>query len=122
MILADTSVWVGHFRASNRRLEQLLLDDRILVHPFVIGEIACGNLRRRSEILQSLGQLPHALVAEHDEVTQFIEDRRLWGKGTGWVDAHLLASALLTPCGLWTADRRLRAVAIQLRVNYSARP
>ena len=117
MILADTSVWVDHFRKANRRLQNLLLNDRILIHPFIIGEIACGSLGKRTEILGSLRQLPHAATASHDEVIHLIEEHRLRGKGIGWIDAHLLASTLLTNCRLWTADRRLRAVATELDVN-----
>jgi hypothetical protein len=117
MILADTSVWVNHFRRTDRRLEKFLLNDRILTHPFVIGEIACGNLGKRAVILSSLRQLPHATMASHDEVLHLLEQHRLWGRGTGWIDAHLLASALLTGCRLWTADRRLHRLATELNVS-----
>lgn len=119
MILADTSLWVDHFRTANRRLQQLLADGSILSHPFVIGEIACGNLRRRSVILAALRELPSAAVATDDEVLRFLEQRRLWGMGIGWVDAHLLASTLLTGCRLWTLDRRLRGAAVHLGVKHS---
>jgi predicted nucleic acid-binding protein len=114
MILADTSVWVGHFRAANPQLQELLAKGRILTHPFVVGEIACGQLRQRAVILDALKRLPQALVASHEEVLRLIEERRLSGTGLGWVDVHLLASALLTGCRLWTLDRRLRHAAEEL--------
>lgn len=118
MILADTSVWVHHLRAGNPRLQGLLLEGAILTHPFIIGEIACGKLGKRAEILEALQVLPSAVVADHHEVLRLIEERRLWGKGIGWVDAHLLASVLLTGCPLWTLDRRLHVVAVYLRADY----
>lgn len=124
MILADTSVWVGHFRAANRELQELLAENRILTHPFVVGEIACGHLRQRAIILEALKRLPQALLASDEEALRLIEERRLAGAGLGWVDVHLLASALLTGCRLWTLDRRLRQAAAKLDVAYpsSARP
>jgi len=116
MILVDTSVWVEHFRKGVPDLGRLLLEDRVLIHPFVIGEIACGNLGQRAEILGRLCQIPAAMVARDMEVLHLIEERHLWGMGIGWIDVHLLASALLTPCGLWTSDRRLHAVAAEVEV------
>ena len=99
------------------------MEGRILTHPFVIGEIACGNLRQRGVILEALRELPSATVAAHDEVLRLVEERRLWGSGIGWLDAHLVASALLTGCRLWTLDRRLRRVAgvagLQVPVAFS---
>lgn len=109
MILVDTSVWVDHLRNSNERLSGLLFDQQVLSHPMVIGELACGTLRNRTEILQLLDNLPKAVQATHAEVLHMIEERKLMGKGIGYVDAHLLASALLTPgTQLWTLDRRLK--------------
>lgn len=119
MILADTSVWVGHFRAANPQLQELLAKGRILTHRFVVGEFACGQLRQRDVILDALKRLPQALVASDEEVLRLIEERRLAGSGLGWVDVHLLASALLTGCRLWTLDRRLRHAAEELDVIYS---
>ena len=118
MILADTSVWVDHFRSTNPQLRDVLIEERLLTHPMVVGELACGNLPARDETLFSLQQLPAALVAQDDEVLRFIEEKRLWGSGLGWIDAHLLASALLTGCHLWTLDRRLHIAARELRVSY----
>jgi predicted nucleic acid-binding protein len=117
MILADTSVWVSHLRKSERRLAAVLTDGLILVHPFVIGEIACGNLENRSTVLTNLQELPQARTASHGEVLHLVERHRLWGRGIGWIDAHLLASARVTGCRLWTLDRRLDAVARQLGLN-----
>jgi predicted nucleic acid-binding protein len=109
MILVDTSVWVDHFRNGNERLTRLLLDQKVLTHPMIIGELACGTLRNRTEILQLLGNLPQAVQASHTEVLHMIDERKLMGKGIGYVDAHLLASVLLTPGSqLWTLDRKLQ--------------
>ena len=122
MILADTSVWVEHLRESEPRLQELLLEGEVLVHPFVIGELACGNLRRRAAILSLLRELPMGAPASDAEVLTLIEEQRLWGTGIGWIDAHLLASALLTRCSLWTRDRSLRAAATRLKVHWPAAP
>jgi hypothetical protein len=112
MILVDTSVWIAHFRKGGSRLAELLSKALVLVHPFVVGELACGNLRNRTRILTDLEALPCAASATHEEVMRLIEDRKLWGLGIGWVDGHLLASALLSDCQLWTTDSRLvRAAA-----------
>jgi predicted nucleic acid-binding protein len=117
VILADTSVWIGHFREPNSRLQELLFDDQILIHPMVIGEIACGNLSKRDHTLLLLQSLPGAKVGEHDEVLRVLERQRLWGKGLGWVDLHLLTSTLLTGCRLWTLDRRLDAVGAHMKIS-----
>ena len=116
MILVDTSVWIEHLRVGSQRLKSLLLDEQVLCHPFVVGELACGILQRRSEILSMLKALPEAQLLEHEEVLSFLEARRLYGRGIGWVDAHLLASTLLTVCGLWTMDKPLRRAATALNV------
>jgi len=118
MILIDTSVWVDHFRKGVARLERLLLDDHVLCHPFVIGELACGNLRNRIEVIALLGQLAPADPADDDEVLEFVERNRLYGSGLGWVDAHLLASTVLSGALLWTIDRRLQRAAGLLRVAF----
>ena len=118
MVLVDTSVWVAHLRKGGIGLEALLNEGSVVCHSFIIGELACGNLRNRSEILSLLQTLPLAAHAEHEEVMQFIEDHRLMGKGLGYVDMHLLASALLTRVSLWTLDRRLREVSSALKLRY----
>ena len=116
MILVDTSVWIEHLRAGSDRLKSLLFDQQVLCHPFVIGELACGTLQKRREILTMLNALPEAHLLEHEEVMSFLEARHLYGRGIGWVDAHLLASTLLTRCTLWTFDKPLRRAAAALNV------
>jgi len=116
MILVDTSVWIAHFRAGSERLKTLLFDQQVLCHPFIVGELACGNLRRRSEILSMLKALPQAHLVEYEELLSFIEARCLYGRGIGWVDSHLLGSTLLTGCTIWTIDNPLRTAAAALNV------
>ena len=111
MILVDTSVWIDHLRLGSERLKSLLQDDQVLCHPFVIGELACGNLHNRNEIIHLLEALPGAPVADHSEVLHLINAQRLYGRGLGWIDAHLLTSALLAGCELWTLDRLLHTLA-----------
>jgi predicted nucleic acid-binding protein len=115
VILVDTSVWVEHLRVGNATLVGELGAGRVLAHPFVIGELACGTLQNRREVLDLLGRLPSAPMATHDEALAFLERRTLMGRGIGFVDVHLLASAALAaPARLWSRDRRLAAVAIDL--------
>ncbi len=111
MTLVDTSVWVDHFRRGNRALEALLVDGEVLCHPFVVGELACGNLKRRSETLALLRALPDVPLADADDLLTFIDDHRLMGTGLGWVDVHVLSSTLLAHTRLWTLDRPLARVA-----------
>jgi hypothetical protein len=111
MILVDTSVWIAHFRKAGSRLGELLSEGLVMVHPFVLGELACGNLKHRVRILSDLEALPCAVSAAHEEVMRLIEARKLWGLGIGWIDAHLLASALLSDCQFWTLDGRLLRAA-----------
>jgi predicted nucleic acid-binding protein len=115
MVLVDTSVWVEHLRSGGIGLETLLNDGEVVCHPFIIGELACGNLKNRQEVLRLLQNLPAACCAEDHEVMQFIEHRQLMGKGLGYLDLHLLVSALLTGVPLWTVDKRLHQVATALR-------
>jgi predicted nucleic acid-binding protein len=111
VILVDTSVWVEHLRRGLPRLATLLQEGKVLIHPWVIGELACGNLSRRHQVLELLQGLPAATVASDAEVLLLIERKRLMGRGIGYVDVHLLASARLSHCRLWTQDRRLASVA-----------
>ncbi len=112
MILVDTSVWVDHLRRGDARLVTLLESASALIHPFIIGEIACGNLGDRETVLELLQNLPVATVADADEVLVFIERHRLHGKGIGYVDVHLLAAVALTEgATLWTRDKRLQSAA-----------
>jgi predicted nucleic acid-binding protein len=109
LILADTSVWIDHLRLRNRLFAEFLEESSVLTHPCVIGELALGNLRRRAEVLRLLEALPEAEAATDEEVRHLIEAKGLWGQGIGWIDAHLLASSLLTSaCCLWTLDVPLR--------------
>ncbi|MGH7499431.1 MAG: type II toxin-antitoxin system VapC family toxin [Gemmatimonadales bacterium] len=117
MILADTSVWVDHFRYGNEPLRRLLEQGEITCHPWIIGELACGNLRNRAEVLLLLSRLPQAFVVSDDEALALIEGRKLMGKGLGWIDTHLLSAAILEEAGLWTLDRRLAAAAGLLGVS-----
>ena len=115
MILVDTSVWINHLRLASAILSELLDDGEVLVHPFVLGELALGNLRRRDAFLSDLRDLPRAAVATDEEVISLIDRQTLFGRGIGYVDAHLLAAARLTAgTKLWTRDHRLQAVAAQL--------
>ncbi len=116
MVLVDTSVWIDHLRRGSGRLGDLLSTGEVTTHPFVIGELACGNLSNREEILMLLSSLPTVKIATHSEVLHLIEKQRLFGRGLGWIDVHLLASALLSGVALWTADRKLKAVAESLGI------
>jgi predicted nucleic acid-binding protein len=116
MVLVDTSVWVEHFRHGKIALDTLLNEGQVACHPFIVGELACGNLKNRSQILSLLSTLPFSLTAEHEEVMQFIEKQRLMGKGLGYIDMHLLASAMLTRIPLWTLDKRLHGVSTTLQL------
>lgn len=111
MILVDTSVWVEHLRLGHPGLRDRLERGAVSVHPFVAGEIACGSLRSRHEVLDPLDALPRAPQATDVEVRTLLERRALFGRGIGWIDAHLIASALLANVPLWTLDRRLLAAA-----------
>jgi len=117
MILVDTSIWIDHLRASDERLARMLDDGKVLAHPFVTGELALGNLRQRDAVLSALQDLPQACVATENEVLRFIGAKSLFGIGIGYIDAHLLASVLLTPGSmLWTRDRRLLEASSRLGV------
>ncbi|SRR5258706_247209 len=111
MVLVDTSVWIHHFRSSLDRLKSYLLEAQVMVHPFVIGELACGNLKNRSEILSLLKSLPSTSLVKDDDILFFIERQNLMGRGLGLIDIHLLASAKLAHVSLWTEDKKLDAAA-----------
>lgn len=122
MILVDTSVWIDHLRQGDSALMTALEAGSVLAHPFIVGEIACGNLSKRGQVLRLLQALPRAPVASDGEVLEFIERRRLMGRGIGYIDVHLLASVALDGTAtLWTRDRRLAAVAAELALA-SAEP
>jgi predicted nucleic acid-binding protein len=120
-VLVDTSVWVDHFRQGNRLLADCLRGGEVWTHPFVIGELACGAIERRSEILGLLAALPHAPLLEHQDVLEFVESHRLMAQGIGWIDVHLLASAMLGRIPFWTLDRRLHSAARRLRLTRDSR-
>ncbi len=115
MILVDTSVWIDHLRAKDDDLVELLHRDQVLIHPFVLGELALGNLNNRAAVLNSLREMPRTPVATNDEVLHFIDQSNLYGIGIGYIDAHLLAAVRLLPgTMLWTRDRRLLAAGQRL--------
>jgi predicted nucleic acid-binding protein len=118
VILVDTSIWIDHFRTGDDKLAEILFDGDVLTHPWVIGELALGRLALREEILGLLRNLPQATVATEDEVLTLIDNRRLFGLGIGYVDAHLLAATMLSSgARLWTRDKRLAAVAARFRIG-----
>ncbi len=119
MILVDTSIWMDHLRTGNNQLVDLLDHSQVLAHPFVIGELACRNLRKRKEILTLLNNLPQSPVASPAEALHFIEHNQLLGKGIGYIDVHLLAAtALAEGTLLWTADKRLEKVARNIKLAF----
>lgn len=114
MILVDTSVWIDHLRDGDARLAGALRHEQVAVHAFVIGELACGNLRNREEILEALFDLPAVDVADDRDVFELIETSQLWGHGLGWVDVHLLVAAHQADLALWTRDKALLKAAAAL--------
>lgn len=118
MILVDTSVWVDHLRHGEAELVDALHQSQIFIHPFVLGELACGNLKARTSVLALLRALPTAIMATDEETLAFIEQHNLMGRGIGYVDAHLCASARLSGAQLWTRDKRLRAISLALGSGY----
>jgi len=119
MILVDTSAWIDHLNKADRVLSALLLENEVLMHPLIIGELAMGTLQPRESILATLRCLPKIASVSHDEALHFIGRHRLHGFGIGYIDAHLLAAVRLTPgSALWTRDRRLREVAERLGLSF----
>jgi predicted nucleic acid-binding protein len=118
MVLVDTSVWVSHLRDGNVDLEKLLNNGEVVCHPFIVGELACGNLKNRNEILAYLQSLLKTVVAEDEEVLKFIENNQLMGKGLGYIDVHLIASAVLTDVSLWTFDKTLDKFTKKIGISY----
>jgi len=111
LILVDTSIWIDHLRSGNPALTALLETDRVCTHDFVIGELACGNLRNRAEVLGLLQSLPRLPVVTEDEALFFIEQQQLMGRGIGYIDVHLLAATVMRGIRLWTKDKRLKSIA-----------
>lgn len=119
MILVDTSVWVDHLRSGGTPLAGLLVEGRVCIHRMIIGELACGNLRDRETILRLLSQLPKVAEATHDEVMRFIEIHQLMGRGIGYIDMHLLTAASLdNGVRLWTRDKRLTGVTVDMGLGF----
>jgi predicted nucleic acid-binding protein len=120
MVLVDTSVWVSHLRKGNPQMEALLLDGSVVCHPFIIGELACGQIENRKEILSLLQSLPMVEIVEHEELLLFIKRNRLMGIGLGFVDVHLMAAAVLAGISLWTYDRKLRRASTKLNIDFAS--
>ena len=118
MVMVDTSIWVDYLRKGRHHLEKLLLDTKVVCHPFIVGELACGNIKNRNKFLSLIQTLPVTPVIDLDEFLYFIDQNRLMGKGIGFVDIHLLASALLSEMPLWTSDKKLKSVSIELNIAY----
>ncbi len=119
LVLIDTSVWIDHFRSGNSILKDLLESDRVITHPYIIGELFCGNFSHRNETLSFFNDLPICGVLDHEEIMAFIENRRLFGKGLGYIDVHLVASAFLESVKLFTFDKKLKNVVQELRLGFS---
>jgi predicted nucleic acid-binding protein len=115
-MLVDTSVWIDHLRNDRADLRAHLEAGTVVCHPFILGELACGNIRKRDEVLSLLAALSQVAVADHDEVMQLLDTHQLMGRGLGWIDAHLLASARLSGESLWTLDGPLKRAARSLGV------
>ncbi len=118
MVLVDTSVWISHFRKGNAQLQALLMEGKAACQSFIIGELACGNLKNRQEILTLLEALPKTTQVEHEEVLYFIEQHSLMGKGLGYIDMQLLASTQLSGVFLWTLDNNLKGAADELNLSF----
>jgi predicted nucleic acid-binding protein len=114
LILVDTSIWIDHLRGTSTELVATLEAGQVAIHPWVIGELACGTLEHRQTVLSLLGSLPTVVMADHQDVLTLIDIHQLMGRGIGYIDAHLIASALLSHSLLWTGDKRLRTVAMDL--------
>jgi predicted nucleic acid-binding protein len=119
-VLIDTSVWIDHFQSKNHRLIELLEQDRVLIHPMILGELTCGTPPDRVRTLADLSSLRQSQQPTLDEVITFIEQRKLYGMGCGLVDMMLLASALMTHATLWTLDKRLARLATELKISYQS--
>jgi predicted nucleic acid-binding protein len=118
MVLVDTSVWINHFQSGDMHLETLLIDGEVVCHTHIIGELGCGNISNRKEIISLLLALPRAPLIEFDEYLYFIEQNQLSGKGIGFVDIHLLASAQLSQTPLWATGMRLKTASSELNLQY----
>ncbi|OHB77508.1 MAG: ribonuclease [Planctomycetes bacterium RBG_16_55_9] len=119
MVLVDTSIWIVHLRYGHSGLQSLLEDSSVVSHPFIVGELACGTISNRTEIISSIQSLPMLDVVEQEELLLFIEQNHLMGIGLGFVDVHLMASAMLDGIPLWTQDKRLKQACSRLNIDFS---
>jgi predicted nucleic acid-binding protein len=115
-VLIDTSIWIDHLRRGDRHLVALLRQNRVLMHPAILGELACGVIPQREQFLLLWLALPRVAKVSFEEAWSLLEHRMLWGRGLGWTDIHLLASTLISGNILWTRDRALRDTAQQLSI------
>ena len=118
LILVDTSVWIKHLREGEKKLIPLLEQGSVACHPFIIGELACGGMKNRYEIIGLLNDLPSAETLDHSEIMEFIENRKIINKGVGYIDVHLLGSALVSGTHLWTFDKALAKIPKELSIAY----
>jgi predicted nucleic acid-binding protein len=118
LVLVDTSVWINHLREGDKNLAILLQNELVACHPFIIGELACGNMKNRNEIINLLNALPSTPLLEHDEIMDFIEGRNIINQGIGYVDVHILGSAIISETPLWTLDKSLKKIAKQMAIEY----
>ena len=118
MILVDSSVWIDHFRTENRLLSRLLLQGAVVMHEFILGELAIGNFNNRKAILSLLDSIPKLSKLTHDEFIYFLEQNLFYGKGVGFVDIHLLGSTKLAGVKIWTLDKRLHELAESLNLIF----
>jgi predicted nucleic acid-binding protein len=118
LVLVDTSVWINHLRGREELLIELLLEAQVVTHPFIIGELACGNLKRRQSFLALLQDLPEAESITREEILSFIDFHDLAGKGIGYIDIHLLASAYLARVHLWSIDKKLKKIAFEMNIAF----
>jgi len=119
VVIVDTSVWVSHLRRGNPALEKLLLDAEVVCPPFVVAELACGNIKDRTEVLSLLQALPMVPIVTQAELLHFVDSHKLMGTGLGFVDVHLLASSRLSGIRLWTDDRKLKEAARKLNLLHA---
>ena len=111
MVLVDTSVWIDFLREGNELLKDFLENGQVYIHPFVIGELSCGNIQKRIQFLSLLNELPTVSVSSNEEVIQFIESNSLFGKGVGYIDLHILCSSIKSNIPIWSKDKRLTKIS-----------
>ncbi len=110
-------MWIDHLSVGDKQLKELLYNSEVAIHPFIIGELACGNIKEREIILKLLSELPKVIIADNNEVLKLIERRHLFGKGIGWIDAHILTSALLTKVKIFTRDKQLLKIITEIGIS-----